>query len=381
MSKQKSKKIDYSHRSKGKSKGKSKEPLKDKQVSPLGVQLAKVLTYKREPDLFDTDLIKERDRLIQIEQLKTKDKERKLERKGKPVVTTPLQNRFLYNCQFFLGLQLEKEDMQAVINNPIGAKPVFRWIDLREFSKTMFGRYKNKYVEDLRKLIKDLNEIDQLQIMDITLDGKKKKIEVIEPLLYRGRQVREKSTKEDSLNFIQVGFGRAFFVEMNEHFGIQGTKTLEQLRKGKKGELFYSLYGSIQAVFWQFYSAMNKTKGELETENSKLPEEERLSPEELEKKVREAMEEVSIYQLSFTSIKEGVTTDYDSTKQNKYRFKADLNKAIKELIETKIITNKSRIARGKKEEKALLFINYYYLEELTKEGESSPIGTNPLLLE
>lgn len=123
-------------------------------------ELTKAIAYERQPELLDSEDIQKRDQIL----IKNRDTELRIDRKGKPVILTPIQTRIVYALSYALTQRAEvDEDVKRAIatiktstNKPLN---VNRAINIPNLSKLIFGSMRERY---RRQIVSELFNIARL---------------------------------------------------------------------------------------------------------------------------------------------------------------------------------------------------------------------------
>lgn len=317
----------------------------------IGNQLSKAISYERTPELFDEEYIKDRDEeLKQLQNLKETDITLHIDRRDKPIVLTSYQSRIVHALSYAISREIEaSEDVKKKVLNPrSGGNKIARNVNITALTSLIFGSTRKRNKETIIREIYNLSRVRQVQMLGSGDD----KVKLTSPLILIGDTMEDLSPeKRNNLDAIEIIFGGAFFYGLSNRFATITPKLFEVWgKKGRGTELFSVLLSSIFSVYWHYRQAANKAEGEVKKEHSKT-----YSKEELHKAIAEARRKAMSYELNISSIKQRVTTDYDSKRSYKARFWEDLNNAIEGYKELDLITD-GIISRGAKGQDKVTFI-------------------------
>lgn len=322
--------------------------------------LSKMIASERNPSLFDEREITERDKeLRELQELKEADVSLCIERKNKPVVLTSIQNRIVHALSYAISQELEtSEDVKKKVENPhSGANQIVRVVNVSALSQLLFKSKRDRYRKQIINEIYRLSKVRQVQILSI--NGRT--IRLTAPLISIGKTIEDISPEEMGgqgieADFLEVMFGGAFFYGITNRFAVITPKLFDVWGKGGTGtELFSVLLSSIFSVYWHYRRAAIKAEERVRKEHKGKGK--RLPKAEFEEAVAEAKQEAMSYELNVSSIKQRVTTDYDSQRSYRLRFYSDLEKAIKGFEELGILSKgKSRILRGARGQEKVIFV-------------------------
>ena len=349
--------------------GKADKSSEDEGKGRIANALSKTMAYERTPSLFDEDEIADRDKeLKQLQELKQEDVASCIDRRDKPVVLSSYQSRIVHALSYALSQEIEtSEDVKKKIQNPTKVgNTIQRSVNITALSSLIFGSTRKRYKEIIIKEIYQLARIRQVQI----LGSGDNKVKLTAPLIMIGRTMEDLSPeKRNNLDAIEIYFGGAFFYGINNRFAIITPKLFEVWSKGGRGtELFSVLLSSIFAVYWHYRQAANKAEGRVKADKNNK----RLSKDELQEAIAEARRNAMTYELNVSSIKQRVTTDYDSKRSYKARFYKDLENVIEGFKELDLIAD-GIVQKGAKGQDKVIFIlseSYNFTE---KQGEKSTL--------
>ena len=300
--------------------------------------LAHNISYEREPDLFDTKEVVERDVALRMAKLWAQDKkgteefERKdgatvvinfSDRGNKPVALTPMGCRVAMGLAF-MAQDLDKGDIAAAIAD-INAPRPHRTISLNELSKLVFdGRDNPYYRAVLSREIMEMAVRWQVWHYVLVKDGKKEERRRVLQLLSADFDL---DPSEDGDWYVSIGFSPAFFYRIDSNYVPLSRHIFKTWsKKGNQNELFATLLSSL--LVFQVYARRAAAKTRKAKEKEGAPADE----------VGEAVKDALCYRVLASTVKESVRTDYSSTRQYRAKFWADLKRAEKGLIDAGIIT-------------------------------------------
>lgn len=319
-------------------------------------QLSRLIAYERTPSLFDEREIADRDKELRaLQQLKEADIALCVERKNKPVILTSIQNRIVHALSYAISQEIDtSEDIKKKIENPQNeTNPPRRVLNVSALAKLLFNSTRKRYKQQIINEMYRLSKIRQVQVLKI--DGKT--IRLTAPLIMLGRTIEDISHDEQNspdfeANFLEVFFGSAFFVGITNRFAVITPKLFEIWGKGGTGtELFSVLLSSIFSVYSSLRIAGQKAEARIKKDWASR----KLSKKELAEAIAEAKKEAMTYELNVSTIKNKVTTDYESERSYRARFYKDLDNAIKGFKELGLITD-AIVQRGARGQEKVLFI-------------------------
>ena len=328
------------------------QPTEDEGKGRIANALSKAIAYERMPSIFDEEEISNRDKeLKQLQELKETDVALCIDRKDKPIVLTSYQSRIVHALSYAISLEMEtSEDVKQKVKNATkSGNTIQRSVNITALSSLIFGSTRKRCKEIVIRELYNLARIRQVQI----LGSGDNRVKITAPLIMIGRTMEDLSPeKRNNLDAVEIYFGGAFFYEINNRFAVISPKLFEVWGKGGRGtELFSVLLSSIFSVYWHYRQAANKAEERIRKDKLNK----KLSKEELQKDIAEARRNAMTYELNVTSIKNRVTTDYDSKRSYKARFWTDLQNAIEGFKELDLIED-GRVLKGAKGQDKVLFI-------------------------
>lgn len=328
------------------------QPTEDEGKGRIANALSKAIAYERMPSIFDEEEIANRDKeLKQLQELKETDVALCIDRKDKPIVLTSYQSRIVHALSYAISLEMEtSEDVKQKVKNATkSGNTIQRSVNITALSSLIFGSTRKRCKEIVIRELYNLARIRQVQI----LGSGDNRVKITAPLIMIGRTMEDLSPeKRNNLDAVEIYFGGAFFYEINNRFAVISPKLFEVWGKGGRGtELFSVLLSSIFSVYWHYRQAANKAEERIRKDKLNK----KLSKEELQKDIAEARRNAMTYELNVTSIKNRVTTDYDSKRSYKARFWTDLQNAIEGFKELDLIED-GRVLKGAKGQDKVLFI-------------------------
>lgn len=324
--------------------------------------LSKTIAYERTPSLFDEAEIADRDKeLKQLQELKENDVALCIDRRNKPVVLSSYQSRIVHALSYAISQEIDtSEDVKKKVQNATkSGNTIQRSVNITALSSLIFGSTRKRYKEIVIREIYNLARIRQVQILGSGDD----KVKLTAPLIMVGRTMEDLSPeKRNNLDFVEIYFGGAFFYGITNRFAVITPKLFEVWGKGGRGtELFSVLLSSIFSVYWHYRQAANKAEERVRNDkaNKNLPK------EELNDIIADARRNAMTYELNVASIKNRVTTDYDSKRSYKARFWIDLDNAIDGFKELDLISEAivQRGARGQEKVTFILSESYNFAEK------------------
>lgn len=305
---------------------------------------------------------------LALAEMEVVDKQRLVDRRGKEVYLTFKDMKYIYALSHFLSLIREREDVKSYVSQlSQGLTPDFNIILTIDIVAL------TKFVEidgNARKRQKEatIRELDRLaNIKQVITLGRKgeKEIKYVDSLITIPTKLID-STADKSLDIdvVRVQLGYSFFYELYNKYAVIKPELFKLW--GKKGsgtdtELFGVLLSDLLGKF-SFHriaaiQAVEKIKKkDYKTEDSFF-------------KARSKAERNALtYSETYETIKQRVTTDYDSTREQKKRFYLDLSRSLSTLVELGLITSYSPTDLSKAERLDVVFNKDY-----TKRSEPSEV--------
>lgn len=312
--------------------------IKEDPPRRVSMTLAYNISYERQPSLFDSKEVTERDVSLRMSKIwmqdergegefKKKDGTRVIvkfnDRANKPVALTPMGSRVAMALAYMVQ-DLDKCDIMAAIAD-INAPRPFRTLSLNELSRLIFdGHDKPYYRGIIAKEIMGMAVRWQVWHYILVKDGKKEERRRVVQLISADFDLDPSENGEWN---VTIGFSPAFFYRINSNY-ISLSRHIFRIwgKKGNQNDLFATLLSKL-LVFQVFARhAAAKTRKAKERQQS---------PADV---IEEAVKEALCYRVLASTIKASVRTDYSSTRQYKAKFWADLKRAAGSLKDAGVIT-------------------------------------------
>jgi hypothetical protein len=291
----------------------------------------------KEPSLFDG--LKD----TEIQTLKSVDSQHLVDRSGKPIYLTRYQNKIVFALSLFMSQHREEDEIQryvAKLNAGIMPKSKIDLpISITEFTKVveLDGKARARQKEKVIGELKALSEIRQVQ----TFEANGRKLRFSAPLIQIAEQLEDLSPdKELNADFVRVTFGSIFFSELYTKYAVikpQLFRIWGRAGSGTDTELFNVLLSDLLAKYSFHRIAAIKAaeaikRGKYKTDASYYA------------AVNKAKRNALTYSEYAHTLRDRVTTDYESLRSYRARFKEHLNAAIDALInEIGIITEATQV--------------------------------------
>ena len=323
-------------------------PLEDSSRGKIPTQLSRQIAYERTPSLFDEAEIAERDKALAkaVHEINLTDSQLCIDRKGKPTYLTNMQTRIVLALAYLIS-QDNGEDVKEKVADPFSKKKV---LDISYLSRILFGRVKTDYKEQILREIYNVSRIRQYQIIE---RAGEQVARYSTPLLTIGDVLEDLSPEKSlDIDFVEITFGRSFFIDLDTRFAYVTPKLFEVWRKGgRQTELFSVLLNNLLSVYWQHKLAAMKAEERIRSDKSKK----KLPKDELEEIVASGRRNAMSYELNVANIKNRVTRDYDSNRANRAYFYRDLNKAIEGFKELGLIVE-AHTQKGARGQEKVTFV-------------------------
>ena len=326
-------------------------PLEDSSRGKIPTQLSRQIAYERTPSLFDEAEIAERDKALAkaVHEINLTDSQLCIDRKGKPTYLTNMQTRIVLALAYLIS-QDNGEDVKEKVADPFNKRKVSRVVDITYLSRILFGRVKTDYKEQILREIYNVSRIRQYQIIE---RAGEQVARYSTPLLTIGDVLEDLSPEKSlDIDFVEITFGRSFFIDLDTRFAYVTPKLFEVWRKGgRQTELFSVLLNNLLSVYWQHKLAAMKAEERIRSDKSKK----KLPKDELEEIVASGRRNAMSYELNVANIKNRVTRDYDSNRANRAYFYRDLNKAIEGFKELGLIVE-AHTQKGARGQEKVTFV-------------------------
>lgn len=306
----------------------------------MPVKLAEVVTYGREPSLFDETYITERDKKAAL-QLRQSDLDLGIERNHRAIILSVAERRVVAAISYLLSQDLEADDIQEKIKDPrVSVERAFRVGDLAQL---IYGKRKEIYKESIITALHNLHRTFQVQVIE------EKNIILRAPLISIVGQVEDTSQgKQKDTDIFLLKLGTAFFYELNtKYLKLVPEVFVEWRKNGRQTQLYAVLLFTILRVHHNFITAAKKAEAATRV----IAQREKLSDAERDSKIAEARREALSFSINIDTLLNKIETQY----KDKKRFKAHLESAVEGLKELGLVDSYEMVP-GKKGQKKLVFI-------------------------
>lgn len=291
----------------------------------MPVKLADIMTYGRDPSLFDETYITERDKEASL-RLRQSDIELGIERNNRAVVLSSLERRVVAAISWILSSDLDAEDIQAKITNP--AAEVLRAFKVGDISKILFNDRKDK---NKKKIINALWNLHRtVQVQPIT----ENELILRQPLINIVGQVDDTSKgKQNDTDIFLLRLGTAFFWEITtKYINLTPDVFIEWRKKGRQSQLYAVLLLTLLRIYHNFINAADRAEAAARV----TAEKQKLSDAETESIVADKRREALSFETNVSYLLNKVDTDYND-RRTKGRFWTDLNNAVEGLCNLGIL--------------------------------------------
>lgn len=326
------------------------------ETGTLSVALANNLASRKDGTLF----IQTNDE--KILELQAIDERRLIDRDGKTTYLTKQQQRLTYALSMFLSQSKEEPEIKSYVQKLAqGETPKSRItlpISITQLTKlvTTDNKARARQKKDVLSNLQAMSEIKQVQTFG-EYGTKEGQVRLIAPLIQLSEQVEDLSKdKELDADFIAVTFGSIFFYELYNKYAIVKPSLFSIWGKAGSGtdtELFATLLSDLLAKYSQHRIASIKAVEKIRRNQYK-------KIEDYYKAKAKAQKDALTYSEYTSTIKERVTTDYESQRVYRLNFKRDLEKAIKALQDYGLLTEATRITRTKKGDRVDFVFSFDY---------------------
>lgn len=284
----------------------------------MPVKLADIMTYGRDPSLFDETYITERDREATL-RLRQSDIELGIERNNRAVVLSSLERRVVAAISWILSSDLDAEDIQAKINNPTAE--VLRAFKVGDITKLLFNNRKKTNKDKVIAALWNLHRTVQVQPVV------ENELILRQPLINIVGQVDDTSKdKQNDTDIFLLRLGTAFFWEITtKYINLTPDVFIEWRKKGRQTQLYGVLLLTLLRVYHNFINAAERAEAAARVTAKK----QKLSDAETESIVANKRREALSFETNVNYLLNKVDTYNDH--RTKPRFWTDLNNAVEGL--------------------------------------------------
>lgn len=235
--------------------------------------------------------------------------------------------------------------------------PVQIPVSVLQLSKDIIGDTKEASLKKIAERLKRLEEIEQVQYFNVNGE----RYSVVRPLIrfneklykhyseIRSSKGRKKAQDPDvKEKKILVGaniiYSSLFLYEATNKYCPLYTQKLFEVWRRNKTELFAILLSDLESKWRQYYLNSIKAETAAKQEHKELK---ATDKDEYYRLVAEAKRKALIYKSNTLTIRDRVTTDYETDRKQRSRFLPDLQRAIDSLVKYGIITDKSHITQDR----------------------------------
>ena len=296
-------------------------------------------------------------------ELQAIDKARLINRAGKTTYLTKRQQKIVFALSMILSKHKDDEEVQQYIQRLKEGKNVKSRItipiSITALTKlvTTDGKARARQKQDVLNDLRALAEIQQVQIFGEfgTQEGQ---LRFLAPLIHIDEQIEDltKGKKLDA-DYVGITLGRLFFYELTTRYATI-KPTLFQLwgkqRNGTDTELFGILLADLLSKYGMYrLSALNASK--------------KLKGKANDKALQKAQKEALTYREYTETIQERVITGYGNSREQRKRFRTDLEGAIGALIDYGLITEDTKLIQTQRGEAVDFVFNLDYARQEVKE--------------
>lgn len=300
----------------------------------------------------------------QREKLSLSDEAHYIDRRGKTISLSVEEIQIVKALSSYLPFN--DPELRAYITaiNTMDAKGVLKEtpkapiqlpVSLLQLCKDIKGDTKEASLKRIAQLLTRLEEVEQVQYFNVNGE----RYSVVRPLIrfnekiYKHyseirsskgrRKAQDPETKEERILVgANIIYSSLFLYEAaNKYCPLYTTKLFEVWR-GNKTEIFAILLSDLESKWRQYYLNSIKAEKAAKIANKELK---ATDKDEYKRLVEEAKLKALVYKSSTFTIRDRVTTDYETNRMQRSRFIPDLQRAINSLVEYGIITAHSHIAK------------------------------------
>ena len=334
--------------------------VKGKEVGRISNALNTNIAIRKQLNLFD-HLDEE-----QQEKLTLSDEAHYIDRRGKTISLSVEEIQIVKALSSYLPFNDPEIKAYITSINTMDAKgelkstpkaPVQIPVSVLQLSKDIIGDTKEASLKKIAERLKRLEEIEQVQYFNVNGE----RYSVVRPLIrfneklykhyseIRSSKGRKKAQDPDvKEKKILVGaniiYSSLFLYEAANKYCPLYTQKLFKVWRRNKTELFAILLSDLESKWRQYYLNSIKAETAAKKEHKELK---ATDKDEYYRLVAEAKRKALIYKSNTLTIRDRVTTDYETDRKQRSRFLPDLQRAIDSLVEYGIITDKSHITQNR----------------------------------
>lgn len=313
---------------------------------------------------------------LALAEMEVIDKQRLVDRRGKEVYLTFKDMKYIYALSHFLSLIRNRDDVKSYVSQlSQGLTPTFSiilTIDIVALTKfvEIDGKARKRQKETTIRELERLANIKQV----VTLGRKgQKELKYVDSLItIKTKLIDETEGKVLDIDIVNVELGYSFFYELYNKYAVIKPELFKLWGKRGSGtdtELFGVLLSDLLGKFSFHRIAAIQAVGKIKKKDYKT--------EESYYKARNKAEKAALtYTETYEVIKQRVTTDYDSTREQKKNFLIDLSRALSSFVELGLITEYFPTDLSKAERLDVVFnMSYTKQNEIVAYKEEEKKGT------
>jgi hypothetical protein len=354
------------------------------EISRISNTLSMALAARKQPSLFDE--LEANERIA----LQSSDKKYYINRKGKAISLSVEQIKLIKYISSCIPFANENVKENIAIINTMNAKgemnsdkplsPVQIPISIVNACKDIIGTAKEKDIKTMSKRLIALSQMQQVQPFKVGT----KEYKVVRPLILLNEQIYEKyseirSTKgrkkeeapkeeEDILIAANVIVSSLLLYEAQNKYCPFFKEKYFLVSKKNKTELFHILLSDLESKWRQYYINYTRAESQYKKNNKELLS---TNKEEYYKGLGLARKNALTYKCSLVTLRDRVTTDYESQRVYRAKYLKDIQKALASCIEYGIITDKSHVSTDK--QNLILVYNQNFNDTKIEEVEAEEV--------
>ena len=336
----------------------------------------------KQPSLFDG---------LEAEQkkaLRKSDKEYYVDRKGKSISLNVEQiklTKYISSCIHFANENVKES---IAIINTMDTKgetdktlsPVQIPISIVNACKDIVGTAKEKDIKTMGERLIALSQINQVQTFKVGTEEYK----MVRPLILLNEQIYKKYSEvrskkgrkkeeapkeeEDILIAANVIVSSLLLYEAQNKYCPFFKEKYFLVSKKNKTELFHILLSDLESKWRQYYINYTRAERQYKKDNKELFS---TNKEEYYKGLGLAKKNALTYKCSLATLRDRVTTDYESKRVYRAKYPKDIQKALASCIEYGIITDKSHVSTDK--QNLILVYNANFNDTQIEEAEAEEV--------
>lgn len=266
-----------------------------------------------------------------------------IDRRGKEIALTDKEMRIVYALSYFLSQfkdEQEIKDYEAAIREKYRTSNIVKPVSIRELTRFVAGGDKvaKRDVDATYETVRKLASVMQAQTFTSNGEGKATTVRFFAPLIQIAEGAEIATPSEGYYDYLlNIRFGGIFFKNFYHSYAPLSPRIFNVW--GKKGtgtntELFRILLSELLSKYPIHSGKAERAEKAIQKERGTYG-----TDKDYELAIRKAVTSALTYEEYAVTLRDRITTDYESDRRYRAKFKDDLSNAVKALKEIGLITD------------------------------------------